>query len=105
MQENLNLIMDETEKNVVRITGSGNVEVQAKDLLKILGEMASMVIMYAAGCSRNPGEDESCLNMADLYMHRHFSIESGSVLDLLTDKGPLRWMDAGLIKRNNQLHS
>ena len=105
VQENLNLIMDETEKNVVRIIGSGNVEVQAKDLLKILGEMASMVIMYAAGCSRNPGEDESSLNMADLYMHRHFSIESGPVLDLLTDTGPLRWMDAGLTKRNNQLHS
>ena len=105
VQDNLYSILDKTEKDIERIAGSGNIEVQAKDILRILGEMASVVIMYAAVSSQDQGEDDSNLNMADLYLFRHFSIESVPILDLLTDRKPLRWMNAGKVRHDEQIHS
>lgn len=105
VQENLYYVIEKTENHVGEMMGSKNIEVQAKEVLKMLGSMASAVIMYAAGFSRDQGEDDSSLNMAHLYLYRHFSIESKPIMELLTDRKPLLWMDAGKVKENRRDHS
>ena len=102
IQENLHSIMDKTENEVDKIMGSENPEIQAKDILKILGTMASAVIMYAACSPQNQVEDDSSLNMAHLYLYRHFSLELKPIMELLTDRRPLKWMDAGKVRYNGK---
>lgn len=90
-------ILDSTGKNIREIINSGNAEVQAKEILKSLGSLISVVLMYTVTSSSSIEDESSRFNLADLYLYRHFSIEIKPVLQIVTDKKPLLWMNAGKV--------
>ncbi|MHB8562297.1 MAG: acyl-CoA dehydrogenase family protein [Thermoplasmataceae archaeon] len=101
VQDSLGCLLEKTRKNIGEIIGSENVEVQAKEILKILGTLISAVLMYAVTFSASSRNDTSRFNLPDLYLYRHFSIEIRPSLELITDKKPLVWMNAGKIKTDD----